>query len=140
MSTVIPPGYLSLLSLSPLFVKIPVSGFKLTQLPHVHYMILSVFSDSLPLPPLPVLSECVSPFLLPPTHLPLPPLSHRVIYPNCSVPCLKLWTNHYSQSKFLVCMYMYCRDLAFWLPSTLSLIAGVVHTSFVIYVCFVHYM
>lgn len=94
--------------------KIPVSGFKLTQLPHVHYMILSVFSDSLPLPPLPVLSECGSPFLSPPTHLSLPLPSHRVIYPNCSVPCLKLWTNHYSQSKFLVCMYMYmCRDLAF---------------------------
>ena len=90
--------------------KIPVSGFRLTQLPHVHYRILSVFSDSLPLPPLSVLQhppERVSPFLLPPTHLHLPLLPCRVIYPNCSVPCLKLWTNHYSQSKFLVCMYMY---------------------------------
>ena len=44
----------------------------------------SVMDVSFPFPPLPS------------------PLHSRVIYPNCTVPCLKLWTNHYSQNKFQV--------------------------------------
>jgi hypothetical protein len=48
-------------------------------------------------------------------HLYDPQTYPWVIYPNCTVPCLKLWTNHYSQSKFQVmhtphtctCVYVY---------------------------------
>jgi hypothetical protein len=33
-------------------------------------------------------------------HLYDPDTYPRVIYPNCTVPCLKLWIRHYSQSKY----------------------------------------
>ena len=36
------------------------------------------------------------------THAHTHTFVHRVIYPNCAVPCLKLWTRHYSQSKYQV--------------------------------------
>lgn len=111
MTTVIPAGYLSLLSLAQLFVKFQ---FQVSN-SHNSRTILSVFSDSLPLPPLSPSPLSLSllpqqplsvfpPFSCLPltTSISLPPC--RVIYPNCSVPCLKLWTNHYSQSKFQVCM------------------------------------